>query len=250
MDDWTARLARPAVLVAVICGVALWMVLNLLAPLAGYAVIDEPPFLWLFEALTLLGVVMGILILSTQRRADQLAELREQMTLELASVTERKVAKVIELIEELRRDSPALKNRTDHEARQMSERTSPGEVLIAIKESHEEKVARSDDSRPCAGAAARAIGRHSAGRGRPPVLQGHPSGQAGVGTKLSALAVSLVAFVIMLGGAAAGVVLRRSLPTAPSQRPFEGCRPAGLRPDCHALRAGAGPADHVGQERL
>jgi uncharacterized membrane protein len=125
MDDWTARLARPVVLVTVICGVALWMVLNLLAPLAGYAVIDEPPFLWLFEALTLLGVVMGILILSTQRRADQLAELREQMTLELASVTERKVAKVIELIEELRRDSPALKNRTDHEARQMSERTSP-----------------------------------------------------------------------------------------------------------------------------
>ena len=57
---------------------------------------------------------MGILILSTQRRADQLAELREQMTLELASVTERKVAKVIELIEELRRDSPTLKNRTDH----------------------------------------------------------------------------------------------------------------------------------------
>ena len=148
MDDWTARLARPVVLVTVICGVALWMVLNLLAPLAGYAVIDEPPFLWLFEALTLLGVVMGILILSTQRRADQLAELREQMTLELASVTERKVAKVIELIEELRRDSPALKNRTDHEARQMSERTSPGEVLIAIKELHEEKGARSDDADP------------------------------------------------------------------------------------------------------
>jgi uncharacterized membrane protein len=148
MDDWTARLATPAVLAAIVCGVALWIAVNLLAPLAGYAVIDEPPFPWLFEALTLLGVVMGILILSTQRRADQLAELREQMTLELASVTERKVAKIIELIEELRRDSPSLKNRTDHEARQMSERTSPGEVLIAIKESHEEMVARSDDSEP------------------------------------------------------------------------------------------------------
>jgi uncharacterized membrane protein len=150
MDDWTARLARPAVLAAVVCGVALWIAFNLLAPLAGYAIIDAPPFPWLFEALTLLGVVMGILILSTQRRADQLAELREQMTLELASVTERKVAKVIELIEELRRDSPTLKNRTDHEARQMSERTSPGEVLIAIKDSHEEIVARLDDGEPAA----------------------------------------------------------------------------------------------------
>jgi uncharacterized membrane protein len=124
----------------------LWIAANLLAPLAGYAIVDAPPFPWLFEALTFLGVVMGILILSTQRRADQLAELREQMTLELASVTERKVAKVIELIEELRRDSPTLKNRTDQEARQMSVRTTPGEVLIAIKDSHEEMTARSTDA--------------------------------------------------------------------------------------------------------
>jgi uncharacterized membrane protein len=146
MDDWTARLARPAVLAAVVCGVVLWIAANLQAPLAGYAIVDAPPFPWLFEALTFLGVVMGILILSTQRRADQLAELREQMTLELASVTERKVAKVIELIEELRRDSPTLKNRNDQEARQMSVRTSPGEVLIAIKDSHEEMTTRSTDA--------------------------------------------------------------------------------------------------------
>jgi hypothetical protein len=67
------------------------------------------------------------------------------MTLELASVTERKVAKVIDLIEELRRDSPMLKNRADPEARQMSVRTSPGDVLIAIKDSHEEMTARSNE---------------------------------------------------------------------------------------------------------
>jgi uncharacterized membrane protein len=160
MDSWTARLARPAVLAGIVCGVVLWIAINLLAPLGGYAIIDAPPFPWLFELLTFLGLVMGILILSTQRRADQLAELREQMTLELASVTERKVAKVIELIEELRRDSPTLKNRTDHEAKQMSVRTSPGEVLIAIKDSHEEMTARSDDiasdPEPKAGSAARA----------------------------------------------------------------------------------------------
>jgi uncharacterized membrane protein len=145
MDDWTARLARPAVLAGVVCGVALWIAVNLLAPLAGYTILDAPPFPWLFEALTFLRLVMGILILSTQRCADQLAELREQMTLELASVTERKVAKIIELVEELRRDSPTLKERTDHEAKQMAVRTSPGEVLTAIKDSHDEIIARSNE---------------------------------------------------------------------------------------------------------
>jgi len=146
IDNWTAGLARPAVLAAVLCGVALWIAINSLAPVVGYTIIDQPPFPWLSEALTFLGLIMGILILSTQRRADQLAELREQMTLELASVTERKVAKVIELIEELRRDSPYLENRTDQEATQMSVRTSPAEVLVAIKDSHEDIVARGTDT--------------------------------------------------------------------------------------------------------
>ena len=135
IDHWTDRFARPPALIALACAIALWIGLNLM--LSNRA-IDPPPFPYLFGALSLFGLVLGILILSTQRRADQLAVLREQMTLELASVTERKVAKVIELIEEIRRDSPELRNRVDHEARQMATRTNPGEVLVAIKESHDE----------------------------------------------------------------------------------------------------------------
>ena len=42
MDNWTARLARPAVLAGVVCGVAFWMAINLLAPLGGYTNIDAP----------------------------------------------------------------------------------------------------------------------------------------------------------------------------------------------------------------
>jgi uncharacterized membrane protein len=137
IDSGTARLARPPVLIALIGAVALWILVNLLLARSGRA-IEVPPFPWMFGALTFLSVLMGILILSTQRRADRLAVMREQMTLELASVTERKVAKLIDLIEELRRDSPAVRNRIDDEAAQMSARAHPSEVLAAIKESHEE----------------------------------------------------------------------------------------------------------------
>jgi len=111
---------RPAVLAGVVFGVALWIAINLLASVAGYTILDAPPFPWLFKALTFLGLVMRILILS--RREDQLAELREQMTLELASLTERKVAKVIELIEELRRDIPTVKDGTGRTTSQTAPR--------------------------------------------------------------------------------------------------------------------------------
>ena len=52
----------------------------------------------------------------------------------MATVTERKVTKVIELLEELRRDSPDVKNRVDDEAKQMAARAQPSEILEAIAE--------------------------------------------------------------------------------------------------------------------
>ena len=51
---------------------------------------------------------MVVLILATQRREYQLAQLREQLTLELAILSEQKTAKVIQLLEESRRDMKRL----------------------------------------------------------------------------------------------------------------------------------------------
>ena len=65
------------------------------------------------------------MIVTTQRRAGKLSERREQMTLELTLLTEQKTAKIIALIEEMRRDSPQLHNRIDQEARDMSAPADP-----------------------------------------------------------------------------------------------------------------------------
>ena len=145
VDSWTSRLGRPVTLAILSGAVALWVTVNGLVHSYGYAAVDPPPFPWLEDALTFFGVAIAILILSTQRRADRLAETREQMTLDLASLTERKVAKVIQLIEELRRDSPEVKDRTDQEAKLMGERSRPAEILTTIKELHDESVSRAID---------------------------------------------------------------------------------------------------------
>jgi len=146
VDLWTSTLGRPAFLAWVAGAVALWILANLVLRSAGYSPIDPPPFALLGWALSAMGLVIAVLILSTQRRSDQLSELREQMTLELASLTERKVAKIIELIEEQRRDSPELRNRIDHEAREMAERTDPKAMLGAIKDSHDEMISNADST--------------------------------------------------------------------------------------------------------
>jgi hypothetical protein len=94
--------------------VAGWIALNLAMVGLGRQPLDQPPFAWLELAISLATLFMTVLILSTQRRDDELASYREQLTLELAILGEQKSAKIIELIEELRRDDPTIRNRIDH----------------------------------------------------------------------------------------------------------------------------------------
>ena len=89
----------------------------------------------------LLALYVTVLILTTQRREDQLAGYREQLTLELAILGEQKSAKIIALLEEMRRDSPSLRNRVDEEAAAMAVAADPQAVLDAIKESEEMPLA-------------------------------------------------------------------------------------------------------------
>jgi uncharacterized membrane protein len=76
---------------------------------------------------------MVLLVYATQRRDDQLAERREQLTLELALLNEHKTAKLIQLIEEFRRDIPIVDNRDDPQAEAMARPVEPERVLEAIK---------------------------------------------------------------------------------------------------------------------
>jgi uncharacterized membrane protein len=56
------------------------------------------------------------------------------MTLEATLLTEQKTRKIIELIEELRRDSPEIVDRHDPEAEQMAAKADPHVVLSVIEE--------------------------------------------------------------------------------------------------------------------
>lgn len=134
VERLTAWIGRPGFIAGLTVIVILWIAGNLLATRLGVRPFDEAPFAWLQGALGLLAIYVTILILTTQRREDQLAGYREQLTLELAILSEQKSAKIIALLEEMRRDSPSLKNRVDDEAAAMSVAADPQAVLEAIKE--------------------------------------------------------------------------------------------------------------------
>jgi uncharacterized membrane protein len=133
----TRRAGRP-VFIAILTGSVIgWIAINLSLIAFGRTPVDEPPFYWLQGAVSLTALYMTILILTTQRREDKLAGLRDQLTLELSILSERKSAKIIELLEELRRDDPQISDRRDDDADALSTPADPDTVLDALKDTQE-----------------------------------------------------------------------------------------------------------------
>ncbi|HET7085519.1 MAG TPA: DUF1003 domain-containing protein [Rhizomicrobium sp.] len=133
VDQATTAVGRPIFLLALMGMAGLWIALNTFAILSGGRAPDPPPYDWLQLAFTVVSLVIAVMILTSQSRADRFANLREQMTLESTLLTEQKTRKIIELLEELRRDSPGVRDREDVEAVQMSAKADPHDVLAVVE---------------------------------------------------------------------------------------------------------------------
>ncbi len=89
-----------------------------------------------------MGVDIAALLIATgvlvqQSRQDRLAEQRSHLTLQINLLTEQKIAKLIELVEELREDLPDMRDRKDWEAKIMQQATDPQIVLDILQENLE-----------------------------------------------------------------------------------------------------------------
>jgi len=130
VDRLTAVVGWPGFVAAVSAAIVVWVIANLLARHP----VDPPPFTGLQGMLAVAAVLIASLILTTQRREDQLAGHRAQMILELSVLNDQKISKIIALLEEGRRDNPAIVDRFDGEATAMSTPADTRAVLDAIKE--------------------------------------------------------------------------------------------------------------------
>ena len=113
----------------------IWVVINLYQLFVGQIPSDPPPFPWVQTVTSVLGFYLMVLILITQRHENRLEETRAQLTLQVAMLAEVKNAKIIELLEQLRRDHPNIADRVDEDATAMSQPTNAEAVIEAINSS-------------------------------------------------------------------------------------------------------------------
>jgi uncharacterized membrane protein len=136
----TAFFGHPTFLYSILLVVSLWILPNVLPRRFGFPQFDPPPFEWLEHLLSLASLLMTAGLLIAQKRQEKLAEQRAQLSLQLNLLSEQKIAKLIALIEELRRDLPNVKDRYDPEAEVMKQAADPHVVIEALEKSLAEEL--------------------------------------------------------------------------------------------------------------
>jgi len=121
IERMTDAFGRPVTVYLLALAIAAWILANLLAPRFGMRGVDPPPFPWLQDATCIAALLVTVGILTTQNRFAKLAQQRAHLDLQVNLISEEKIAKLIALVEELRRDLPSVKNRKDSLADAMTE---------------------------------------------------------------------------------------------------------------------------------
>ena len=142
LETISGFVGRPVFLVSSLVFVALWIAANVFAPRFGFAVFDPPPFAWLQGIFSLGALLTTTVVLIRQNRLGKLEELRAHLDLQVNLLAEQKATKLIDLIEELRRDLPMVKDRSDPEAAVLQQPTDPNVVLATLDERREKEEPR------------------------------------------------------------------------------------------------------------
>jgi uncharacterized membrane protein len=114
--------------------IVIWILVNLWGIHAGWRHVDEPPFFVLQGLVSSNALLLTVAVLIRQNRMAQVAEHRSHVDLQVNLLTEQKVTKILQLVDELQRELTALRHRPDAEVAEMSKPADAHALMHAIKE--------------------------------------------------------------------------------------------------------------------
>lgn len=133
--EWlTAHIGRPTTIAVLLALIGMWITWNSLEQAHGGTPVDKPPFFWLQGAVALYAALISTFVLATQNREKRHGDQRAYLELQINLLAEQKTAKVIELLEELRRDMPTVRDRVDHQANAMQTAVDTAAVMHVLED--------------------------------------------------------------------------------------------------------------------
>ncbi len=131
------RIGHPTSIYWVVGAVLVWVTFNVATSAFLRSALDPPPFFWMQGAVSLFALLTTLVVLTTQNRQGRKAEREAKLELQINLHAEQKIAKLVQLVEELRRDLPSVANRPDPTAETMSHAADPHAIVHAIERTEE-----------------------------------------------------------------------------------------------------------------
>jgi uncharacterized membrane protein len=123
----------PAYFVFVVVFIVGWVAVNTWGVEHGWSHVDKPPYFWLQGLVSSNALLLTVAVLIRQNRMSRQAARRAHLDLQINLLSEQKVSKILELIDELRKASG--QQAPDPEAEELATAADPGAILSALKES-------------------------------------------------------------------------------------------------------------------
>jgi uncharacterized membrane protein len=114
--------------------IVIWMLVNGWGARAGWHPVDAPPFFWLQGLVSSNALLLTVAVLIRQNRMAKVAAHRSHFDLQINLLSEQKVTKILQIVDELQRELTALRSRPDSEVAEMTKPADAHALMHAIKQ--------------------------------------------------------------------------------------------------------------------
>src|ERR1700681_2543326 len=111
-----------------------WVLINTWGAHAGWHHVDEPPFFVLQGLVSSNALLLTVAVLIRQNRMAQMAEHRSHLDLQINLLSEQKVTKILQIVDEWRRELTALRGHPDSQVDEMTKPADAHALMHAIKQ--------------------------------------------------------------------------------------------------------------------
>jgi uncharacterized membrane protein len=146
VDSVGATLARPEFFLLLLAGHVAWLVANL--AMWPWDPWDPYPFIFLATVASVEAPFIALLILMHQHRNERIAELREEVHLQVSLQVEREVAMALRLMREMQREAGVETAQDPNLLAQMEEDLNPHALMRHVREHLNEIEGYGSDTAP------------------------------------------------------------------------------------------------------
>ncbi|GAC1666698.1 MAG: DUF1003 domain-containing protein [Steroidobacteraceae bacterium] len=130
----SAFFGSPAYFAFTLSFIVVWMLVNGYGAHAGWRHVDVPPFFWLQGLVSSNALLLTVAVLIRQNRMAKVAEHRAHLDLQINLLSEQKVTKILQIVDELRRELTALRPHSETEVAEMTKPADAHALMHAIKQ--------------------------------------------------------------------------------------------------------------------